>query len=287
MKLVAQSDFFIKHCGGIESLDRVKKIGYEYISYTVSDRYDEPFTTQWGDKELEEYFAPIGNAIKERGLKLFYVEVGGDIYNDLLTHTTEARTKMCLQVVKACHYLGCDTVAIKPAKVNRATADAWEITKNMTYQILDQVKAEADKYGIKLAITNNIRCGGQYLYGSEPDELLELCERYDAKAIINPSSAFVAHERVGRFISKVGDKLFAFLINDLESSNKNPFMPMMGSLDYATIIEALKGADQNAGAVMMCTPVFNRFKQFVDHQGVNDSLDTLLYKMGLVISGNL
>ena len=87
MKVAAQSDFYFQTYGPEEGIKRLEELGYEYITYTITGRYDQPFATEWTDKELEENYAPIKEAVEKSKLKMLFAVIGTDIYNDVIYFT--------------------------------------------------------------------------------------------------------------------------------------------------------------------------------------------------------
>jgi len=173
--------------------------------------------------------------------------------------------------------MGCRYVALRPAGFNATHEDAWELSKKISFEVFDAMKIEADRLGIGLAFINNVRRAKKYCFGCTAEELLELCDRYDGKVVIDPVNAYNAHERL--------DKLIGLVISDVESSIKNPFMPMMGSVDYTVVIGCAQSIGDGAYAVMNCSNVFKRYEDFADSEGVISSVNTLLYDMGNAIVG--
>ena len=286
MKLAAQSDFFVKNYGPADGLKRVKEIGYNYASYTVTERYDEPFTTEWTEKELKEFFAPVGQSARDNGLELLYTTVSCDVYNELLPHTFEARKKMCVHAVKACAYMGCKIFALPTCNFHRNVAGAYETSKAHTFELFDMVKEEADKHGVKLAVINIPARKSQYCFGCSTEDLLELCDKYGASVVVDPAAAARSGERLERMLAQIGDKLLhAFIISDYEAAFNMPFMPMMGAMNYPLIIDTLKKLGGDTTVVMSYTPVFHRYKHFASSTDLNAALGKLLYDMGRGIIG--
>lgn len=285
MKLAAQSDFFIKSFGPENGFKKLREIGYESVSYNIADRYDEPFTTEWTEEELKNRFAAIGKAARDSGLEMVYATANCEMYNDLIVHTFDARKKMCVRFVQAAAAMGCKYIALRPAGFNTTHEDAWELSKKISFEVFDAMKAEADKLGIGLAFINNVRRAKKYCFGCTAEELLELCDRYGGKVVIDPVNAYNAHERLDKLINGVKDKLIGLVISDVESTIKNPFMPMMGSIDYTVVIGCAQSIGDDAYAVMNCSNVFKRYEDFADSEGVISSVNTLLYDMGKAIVG--
>ena len=283
MRLAAQSDFFVKSFGPEEGFKKLKSIGYEAVAFTVNDRYDAPFTTEWTEEQIKEHFCAIGAAARAQGLEIVCATNGCEVYNDLLAHTFDARKEMCLRIVKAAHYMGAKLVAFRPVRFNGNFENANELSKQLSFELFDLVKKEADKYSVSLAFFNNVRGGKKYCFGCTAAELKELCERYGARAIIDPVSAYKAQERLDNLTDGLKGDIFGIVLSDVESTIKNPFMPMMGSVDYSLVIKCAQEAPDDSYAIMDCSGVFKRYSEFADHKGTVDALNTLLYDMGKAI----
>lgn len=278
MKLAAQSEFFIKNYGPEEGLKRLKNIGYDSISYSITDRYDEPFTTEWTDKDLEAKFRPIGDAIRASGLEFLYTSLVCDTYNQLLPQTTEARMKMCVQAIKATYYMGGDTFAFALPMASSG-ADSIARTKELTEQYMDAMYEVAKPLGISIAVFNNPgRTSSCYSYGSLAEELLELNEKYGAKIILDPKNAYRSHCRIGQLISQLKDKVFAFVLSEADKP-----LPMMGSVNYPEVINELGKLECDYSMVVNYSPVFKRYSHFASAEGVTKAVETLLYDMAKAI----
>lgn len=293
MKVAAQADFFIKHYGVEHALKKLKATGYEYITYEISGRYDEPFTTQWTDWDIKEQFSPIGVCATNENLNLAYTTLKSCIYHDLLPETSEARKQMCIQAVKATACMGCPVFAIRPAAMFYKRPDIYEVTKKISWDIFESVKQTADRVGVQLAFVNNNCC---YAYGSRIDDLIELSEHFDGKIVIDPMNAYEAHENEMELAKQAGDRLLAFCVTDLEGDEGNPFhftgkqrtiMPMMGALNYPLIIDRMKAVNQEAIVSVIYNDVLERYVDFVDSEPLMDAFDKLFYKTGCLIADTL
>jgi len=146
----------------------------------------------------------------------------------------------------------------------------------------------AKEYGVKLLITNNTFHNTKLFFGSEPEDLLELYERYGVMTVIDPVNAYKAKWKLSKAMMMIKDVIYAYQITDVEPSVRNPFMPMMGSIDYPQVIRTLAAISEERPdfvAVMNANIVFKRFSEF-DSDGLDSALDNLLYKMGRIIVGD-
>lgn len=287
MRIATQSDFYFQTYGPEEGVKRLEKQGYQYVVYTITGRYDQPFTTQWTDVELEEHYAPVKTAIANSTLEMLFAIVGTDIYNDVLHHTFEARKKMCVHAVKAAAFAGCKILAVRPATIVRGTQDAMEKSKAISLEVFDAMKEEADKLGVKLAFVNNTMSqtlwGGNFCYGSTTTDLLELAEKYDAGIVLDPVNANLAMQRVEDLLIGVGDKLIGFLLTDIEGTTRTSVLPTMGIINYTEIPNCLKKAPEEAALVVMQTPVLKRYSDFINHEPLVEAVSRFLRKTADVI----
>jgi len=287
MKIAAQSDFYFQTYGPNEGIKRLEKLGYQYITYTITDRYDQPFTTKWTDTEIKERYEPIKKAVEASNLEMLFAMIGTDIYNDVLHHTFEARKKMCVNAVKAAAYAGCGIIAVRPATIVRAVQNAMEKSKEISLEVFNAMKEEAEKMGVKLAFINNTMSqtlwGGNFCYGSTAADLVELSERYDAGIIIDPVSAYNSLQRVEELLVGVGDKLIGFLITDIEGATKSSVLPTMGIINYSEISNCLRQVPEETALVVMQTPILKRYGDFIHNEPMVEALNQFLRKTADVI----
>ena len=283
MKVAAQSDFYFEHYGIEKGLEHLKALGYQSLVYSINGRYDQPFTTQWTDKELEEHYVPIKKAVENSDMEMLFALLTTDIYLDDLHHTAEARKKMCVHAVKAAAYAGCKILGVKPAVLVQSIPDAKEKSKKISCEIFDVMKKTADEVGVQLAFVNAKNSQGfsygNYGYGSNAKELQELAERYGGKIIIDPVNAYLAHEQIDDLLVGAQDKLIGVLLTDIESTGKCPVIPTMGCVNYVDACEKMKSARSDATLVAMYSPVFKRYKELIGREGLVSVLGQLLYKI--------
>jgi len=286
MNLAIQSDQYLKN--GIEGgLERIGGIGYKYATYTVKGRYDEPFV-DFSDDELKKEYGPIGKAFEEKGIKIVYNELSTEMYVNYLTNTNAAREKMVIQTIKASSFMGVSHLLLKPFFIIPAGDDPVSVTREKLYELLELFMPVAKEYGVKLLITNNTFHNTKLFFGSEPEDLLELYERYGVMTVIDPVNAYKAKWKLSKAMMMIKDVIYAYQITDVEPSVRNPFMPMMGSIDYPQVIRTLAAISEERPdfvAVMNANIVFKRFSEF-DSDGLDSALDNLLYKMGRIIVGD-
>lgn len=288
MKVAAQADFYFEQYGIEKGLKCLEELGYQYLVYSITGRYDQPFATEWTDKELEEHYALIWKAIENSNMEMFFAILPTDIYLDDLHHTAEARKKMCVQAVKAAAYAGCKILGVRPAILVQSTPDAKEKSKKISCEIFDMMQATANEVGVQLAFINGTNLQGfsygNYCYGSNISELLELAQKYNAKIIIDPVNAYLAHEKVEELIIGAGDKLIGVLLTDIEGAGRRPVIPTTGCVNYVDVSEKLKYAHSDAALVAMYTPVYKRYRDFVNKEGLITAIGQLLRKIVCVFA---
>lgn len=285
MKIAAQSDAFIEKYGLADGLARMKKIGYDTVTYAINERYDSPFTTQWTDKEIREKYEPIGEAFRKAGLRLVHVYEQNEIYNDLLKHTTEARKTMVINGMKAAAYLGAEAYFIKPATMNQTVVgDIKEYTKNLTVDFIQLLKPYEESLGVRLGFFNNFRRSSNVPYACNSEELLELCKEFNVVCAIDVANAYKAWMRPGEMLETLKEYTRAFLVTDAENTLKLPAIPMFGAARYEDFIPGLKGIGDHVYAVTVTTPVYKRYADFKDVPEVFDAVDELLYTATKVVA---
>ena len=288
MKIAAQCDWFIEKYGPEGGVRYLKELGFENLVLTINGRYDQPFTTSWTDRDLEENYAPVRKAARGSSLNMLFAVLGTNIYLDDLAHTADARRKMCVQAVKAAAYAGCAFLGVRPAVLVQSSPDAPEKSKEITCSIFDEMQAAAKQTGIRLAFINGTKtlgCSyGNRCYGSSSRDLLELAERYDGKILIDPISAEFANEKAEELIEAAGERLLGILVTDMECSTRLPVIPTAGHINYVSITQALRHVCDDAALVTMYTPVFKRYKDLLQTEGLADELSRLLLRVTKVFA---
>ena len=285
MNLAIQSGYYLKDCPQC-GVERIAKLGYKYATCKIKGRYDQAFA-DFTDDELKNEYEPLGKLFSDKGIKLVYTELASEMYLNYGADNNAAREKMVINSIKATAFMGCNHLLLKPIALNGAGADSVEVSKKITIDIIERLLPVAKEYGVELLISNNTCRNSRIFYCSEPEDLLELYEKYGIKTVFDPVRAYRSMWKFTKSFNMLKDVLFAYQIADIESSVKNPFMPMMGSLDYPEIIKTLAKINEDNKeryAVMIADNVFNRFSQF-SSEGLSSSLDELLFKMGKIIVG--
>ena len=223
---------------------------------------------------------------------ILIISVGcGFLYDALFTrHRLREYPRQYNDTVIACYYEYGVPVSIIYADVKIASdynsglvsddgrIGLMQITRD-EYDILAAELGIATDSGLLFEPKTNLNIGTY--------KLSKLYEKYGIKTVFDPVRAYRSMWKFTKSFNMLKDVLFAYQIADIESSVKNPFMPMMGSLDYPEIIKTLAKINEDNKeryAVMIADNVFNRFSQF-SSEGLSSSLDELLFKMGKIIVG--
>lgn len=282
MKLTGQADFFIKQYGADKGIEKLKKLGYTYLTYDLYEVSEDSGFASWTKDQLEAHFMPIREAIEKYGMKMIYLTLSRGIYNDRVPSAFENRKKWCLQAVRTAACIGAEFVGIQPVFFYKYHEKPYELSKELSTEAFQMTKAEADRCQIQLAFINNPKPG---VYGSDGKDLLELANRYQAKILLDPSAAFRAGERVEDIIRCVEKHLLAFFVNDVDRARGVPFFPMMGALNYRKIIESLNNLSDSVCLTAMYTSVYKRYQDFDKEEAFVDAMATFLYRMLLMLDG--
>lgn len=289
MKLTAQADFYIEKFGAEKGVKYLKNLGYQNIIYTITARTLEPLSALKNDSEIEESFRALRETLHDTGVNLVFTNFREEIYHDLVPSLLEKRKQMCIQAVRVTAYMGCKVMGVRPVCFRCSATNEWEESKRLTYEIYSEVKKEADKFGVKLAFLNNTKqlcfSYGTYSYGCKASELLELSEAFDSGIILNPAYALKAGERIEEMLTETKDKLLGFCIDDKAQRATTQGIPMFGSVDYYGLIEYFKSYESDAAAVMMYTPIMNRYADFTYDFNVVDTLAKTFRSVACLISG--
>lgn len=281
MKLAAQAEFYIEKLGLDKGIEALKKAGYSKLIYTL----DIGCLNKFSDSD----FQAIRNKLEKEGLSMPFTIFSREIYLDHAPGVYEARKDLCLKAVRATALMGCKIIGVQPVCFRQSTPDAYEQTKELTYKIYSEIKEEADKADVKLAFINTSKricfTSGTYSYGCRAKELLELADTFGAGIIIDPVAALQAGERVDELLVGTREKLVGFCMNDIAQREMTKTFPMFGRVDYYELIRLLQDYDSDAVAVMMHTPIINRYSDFIENEALVETITNVYCKMGCLISG--
>lgn len=289
MKLTAEADFYIEKLGAENGVKYLKDLGYQNIIYTITARTLEPFSDLKSDNKMIESFRILREVLADANVKLLFTNYREEIYNDQVPNLLELKKQRCIQAVKATAHMGCRIMCVRPVCLRNSTANAWEESKRLTYEIYSEIKQEADKLGVQLAFLNNTKqlsfSSGTYSYGCKASELMELAETFDAQIVISPTCALHAGERVEGLLTETKDKLLGFCMDDRMQRTISQGFPMFGAVDYYGLIEFFKSYSCNAAAVMMYTPIMNRYMDLIYDFDVMDTISKAYRSVACLVSG--
>ena len=282
MLLAIEPNTYLARFGLEQGLDRAQRCGWEAVCFPLNLGPKDPML-EWSEAELDQHYAQLRQGLKQRGVVLPYVWLTD---TDLAHYAPEIRQKICRQGVKAAKAMGAQAFAIRPATFAGTVLDAWERSKLITTELARCMRQEADLQGIRIAFINNARRATKFCYGCRPQELLELCDAYDADVIIDPVNAYFAGERLDEIVAACGRRMIGFLIKDVELTFKTPHLPITGALDYNGVLSVLAGLPDSVYATMIFTDIFKRFKKPADLDPiVFDRFETFVYHVGQCVVG--
>lgn len=281
MKLAVSASYYEKRYGLEAGLKYLKDKGYESIVYMLP-RYEEYARKNMSEEKFETYFKNIRATIERSGLSLAFTTNTTGIYSDMVPSTYEARIDMCMKGVKATALLGCEVFAVRPVKFYWLEDNKTEMSRKLAYDALKRIKAEADKYGVKLAIVN---ADNDEVFGWCVEDIKELVDEFDMYVVIDTEDGFFAGSKVKDFVSAFNDRLIGVLLKDVEATMKNPMIPFMGKAGFQSIAKSLAQANTNAAAVVMPEMFYARLQEFQESNGLWDALDELYYEIGCVMAG--
>ena len=280
MKLAVHANYFLDEYGVQDGMKRIRDLGYRYISYSITGRYDEPFVTQWSEEDLKNYFTPIREAAQANGITIAYTHLKGDYYNDFSPHTFEARKKMCHRAVLATHYLGVEMLGVRPVALNVPDPNSMELSRRVCYEVFDLLTQAAAELGVRIAVINPNRIKTSYCYGNTIDELKEICQHYDAPLIFDPLNAYFTHIPYRRFMQELKDRFFAFVMDDLEPLTRSRTVPMLGSVNYSVIFSEMYDMPEDLVVSVDASPILEKYKTFSEDKALEDAVNQLLLDMG-------
>lgn len=283
MKLTGQADFFIKQYGAKKGIEKLRMLGYSYLTYDLYEVFEDPKFSEWTMEQIEEHFIPIRREVENQGMQMVYITLSRGIYNDRMPNVFETRKKWCLQAVRVAACMGAAYVGVQPVFFYKYHDNPYELSRSLSTEAFELMKKEADKYQIHLAFINNPKPG---VYGSDGKDLLELAEKYHAKILMDPSAAFRAGEKVDEIVERVNTHLLAFFVNDVDRAGGVPIFPMMGSLNYRKIMELLKKLEAPVCLTAMHTAVYKRYQDFKAEESFVDAMASFLYQMLVMLDGS-
>jgi len=281
MKLTALMDFYEKKYGLEEGLSRVKKQGYEAVVYTLP-RHEDYMKYQWTEDEFRNYFTNIGKTIKESGLSVAFTTTGTGLYNDCVPDSYENRVDMCIKGVRASAYMGSEVFLVRPVKYFRGHEDGVELSKQLTYDALKRIYAEAERQSVRLAIVNS---GSDYIYGWNVEELAELSNEFDMDIVIDPAEASHAGCKLNKLVRFLGDRVVGVFMRDTLVDLYDTAMPFMGRTDYLRMVNVLKDLPKESALVTVQNLNYMKYQDFLDSEELVKALDELYFTIGSVVSG--
>lgn len=291
MKLTATADFYIEKYGLEAGVTFLKNLGYQNMIYTLTAQRLEPFLGLNQDCEMKETFGAIGKAFKNAGVNLLFTTMKEEVYHDLRSCrscSVDSKKELVIQAVKATAYMGGKVLVVRPICFRHSTADAWDKTKQLTYEIYLAAKKEADRLGVKIAFFNNTKqlcfSSGSYSYGCRSAELAELADTFESGIVINPVYALYAGERVEELLAELGDKVIGFMVEDKAQRATSKEMPFFGSVDYYGLIEYFKNNPSDMAIVMAYTQIMNRYVEFADDMELVTAITKAFMKMACLIA---
>ena len=288
MKLTAQADFYIEKYGPNTGVRYLKTLGYQNVIYTITARMLEPFWGSSDDCKMRETFSNIREAFENAGVNLLFTTMKEEVYHDLLSRPIETSKEMVIWAVKATAYMGCKVLVVRPISFRRSSPEAWDKTKELTYEIYLAAKEEADKLGIKIAFFNNSKhlcfTSGTYSYGCRTSELLELADAFESGIVINPVYALKAGERVEELLTELGDKVLGFVIEDQAQREIARGVPFFGAVDYYGLIKYFQNHPSDMAIVMMYTPIMSRYEEFAEDMEFVTAITKAFMKMACLIA---
>ena len=298
MKVTCESDFYIQRYGIEEGLKKIKELGYQNISYTLTQMSVFPDFGEWSKEKLEEQYEPLRKVLEKYGLGISYITMARSIYNHNQPTTFETRKTWCLQTMRVAAYLGCPLVVVYPTALPGGCPDLYQRSKEILWEVLSDMREESSKIGVQVAIQN---AGDLYNYGNRGEELLECAETFGVSVLLDPSMAHLLRERIpcltttgywdslvrvrvgGRrtvtIIEYLQEHLIGVLLNDTERTIGNPVLPMMGVIDHREIVRQMKTCKKELCLTVIYQPIFKRFSEFLESESLVDTLGEYFYQM--------
>jgi len=302
MKITGEADFFVKQYGIEKGLEKLAKLGYKTVSYSLREMHTDSTFGEWTKDKMEAHYELLRDALSRFQLQLSYLVMDRGIYSESSPDSVEARRKWCVQAVRVAAYLGCKWVVIRPAEVATSRTDAYERSKEILCQALEVMKEEGEKLGVKPAVENLAKF---HIYGDRGVELLELAEKYEVGILLNPVNAYTVREQMPCFtttgywdgptriyrdemqddnmVSLLKKHLIGVVFNDIERTIGNPVLPLMGVIDYRSIRKVIGKSSEDICLTVAYQPIFKRYEDFCEEGNLMNIIAEYFYQMAVAI----
>ena len=290
MKIAIQCDLHVELLGAQRAFSYLKNNGFDTVSYTFRVRYDQPFTTEWGEDELKQAYLPIGQAARDNGVRLLYTVIGTpcELYNSALPDTFEARKKMLYQAIRATEILGAEYICLVPPVMVTDPVHAYERSKDIFYQLADFCQEQLKGRNLKLAFLNNRFYRGGYTYGCSAEDMIQILDRYQAKLVYDPCREVTAGQREGDMLQKAGDRVLAMVMSNSSTANAVPTFPFLGSMDqidYKNLKKQMRTFSDKVYCVCPTSDIYNQYSYLMNEELLT-SLDNLMLEMAKEFTGH-
>ena len=237
MKIAVSTKFAESSREGVlgicEGFELIKNAGFDAIEVDLSRGIGSAAlrSDNWKDGMIS-----IRNAAKDAGLEIISAHAPHDprLYIPEVEPTAEERARFDAQLARsaeAAHILGADILVVHPVDdlINAEYDGAVNLETNKKY--LGGVFAEAEKYGIKLAV-ENVYYSSEYRlrrrYGESAEDVIKLADAIGAGVCWNCGHAHPVTMDQARAVKKIGERMILMHLSDSRGHTDAGLPPMIG-----------------------------------------------------------
>lgn len=216
-----------------ESLSLINQAGFDAIEIDLSRGIGAAAleTDAW-----EEKLTFIKETAESKGLRIVSAHAPHDprLYIPEVAPTAEERERFDLLLrrsAEAAHILGAEILVVHPVdNLTDAEYDS-EVNLETNKKYLAEVVAEAEKYGVKIAVENVYYSSAYRLrrrYGESAEDVIVLADAIGAGVCWNCGHAHPVTMDQARAVTKIGSRLILMHISDSRGHTDAGLPPMIG-----------------------------------------------------------
>lgn len=245
MKLAINTGAFSKRYGAFGALDIIKESGFDGFDFTFSDSlgmgYDE---YKNHIKEIKDYSDKIG---------LPCVQTHGPEPSKFDEETVER----LIQSIEFSSILGSEVIVIHPLRALLETGIMYYENHEEIFEenkkLFERLIPEAEKYGIKIAIENmygmdlkrNIYIANTCSHTPDFQRYIDYFDSKYITACFDIGHAALVSEVPSDMIVKMGERIGALHVQDVDFVHDLHTLPFMSGLDWDSICKALGNINYN------------------------------------------
>ena len=245
MKLAINTGVFSKRYGDLGALDIIKESGFDGFDFTIPNSLDVSFD------EYKNHIEEVKKHSEKIGLPC--VQTHGaepEVYD-------EATVELLTRSIEYSSVLGAEICVIHPLRSMLDTGIMYyenheEIFEKNKKLFLELIPV-AEKYGVKIAIENmfgmdlnrNIYIANTCSHTSDFQRYIDYFDSKYITACFDIGHAALVSEVPSDMIAKMGDRIGALHVQDVDFVRDLHTLPFMGNLDWHKICKSLAKINYN------------------------------------------